>query len=120
MRRTRALFATLVFTAAACTSAATIETGTSPVPQKTGDFKQSKFDLAYSFLSDGSVHLPTSKALLSGALEAMKKEARSSGGKDDVATPDFTDKPEFSRRLGDPALASRIADACSQIPFGLD
>jgi hypothetical protein len=29
------------------------------------------------------------------------------------------DKPELSRPLADPALASRIAEACSQIPFGL-
>ena len=112
MRRTRlngGLLAALVFVAAACTPAATTETGASPAPQKTGDFKQSKLDLAYSFFSDNSVHLPTSKALLSGALEAMKKEARSSGGKDDVATPVFTDTPEFS--LPDFRLFSAAAGA---------
>ncbi len=109
MRRTQALLATLVFVAAACTPAATIETGASPAPQKTGDFKQSKLDLAYSFFSDNSVHLPTSKALLSSALEAMKKEARSGGGKVDVATPVFTDKPEFS--LPDFRLFSAAAGA---------
>ena len=79
MRRTRfngGLLATLVFAAAACTPAATTEVGASPAPQKTGDFKQSKLDLAYSFFSDNSVHLPTSKALLSGALEAMKKAGK--------------------------------------------
>jgi len=96
MHRTFAVVAAFIFVTAACTPTATIQTGTSPAPQKTGDFRQSRLDLAYSFFSDNSVHLPTSKALLSGALEAMKKEARSGGGKDDVATPDFTDKPEFS------------------------
>lgn len=30
------------------------------------------------------------------------------------------DVPEFSRPLSDPALASRIADACSQIGYALD
>jgi hypothetical protein len=69
-------------------------TGGTPAPQKTGDFKQAKLDIAYSFLSDASVHSPTSKALLTAALEAMKKEAKSSGGSDDVATPDFTTDTE--------------------------
>jgi hypothetical protein len=96
MRRALALLAILAFAAAACTPAATTETGTTTAPQKTGDFKQSKLDIAYSFFSDNSVHLPTSKALLVSALDAMKKEARNSGGTDDVATPTFTDKPEFS------------------------
>ncbi len=96
MRRTFALLATLAFAAAACTPVTTTpQTGTT-APQKTGDFKQSKLDLAYSFFSDNSVHLPTSKALLTSALDAMKKEAKSSGGTDDVATPTFTDTPEFS------------------------
>ena len=72
----------------------TTTTGGTPAPQKTGDFKQAKLDIAYSFLSDASVHSPTSKALLTAALEAMKKEAKSSGGSDDVATPDFTTDTE--------------------------
>jgi hypothetical protein len=32
----------------------------------------------------------------------------------------FPDVPDFSRPLSDPALASRIADACSQIGYALD
>ena len=96
MRRTFAVLTALAFAAAACTPSATAETGTTAAPQKTGDFKQSKLDLAYSFFSDNSVHLPTSKALLTSALDAMKKEAKSSGGTDDVATPDLTDTAEFS------------------------
>jgi hypothetical protein len=81
----------------ACTPAAT--TTASPAPQKTGDFKQSKLDIAYSAMSDGSVHNPTSKQLLTGALEAMKKEAKGSGGSDDVATPEFS--TDMSTNLGD-------------------
>ena len=84
----------LVIAVAACTPAATVDT--TPAPQKTADFKQSQLDLAYSFFSDNSVHLPTSKALLVGALEAMKNEAKSSRGSVDVATPEFTDTPETS------------------------
>lgn len=32
----------------------------------------------------------------------------------------FPDAPDFSRPLSDPALASRVADACSQIGYALD
>ena len=88
MRRPLAILAALTVALAACTPADT--TGGTAAPQKTGDFKQSKLDIAYSFLSDASVHSPTSKQLLNGALAAMKKEATSSGGSADVATPDFT------------------------------
>ena len=95
MRRTCTLLAALVLAAAACTPATTPQTGTT-APPKTGDFKQAKLDVAYSFISDNSVHNPTSKQLLTAALDAMKMEAKSSGGTDDVATPAFTDTPEFS------------------------
>ena len=95
MGRTLAVLVALTLTATACTPATTV-TGSTPAPQKTGDFRQSQLDLAYSFFSDNSVHLPTSKALLTGALDAMKKEAQNSGGSADVATPAFTDTPEFS------------------------
>lgn len=88
MRRPLALLAVLAIALVACTPAATV--GGTPAPAKTGDFKQSKLDIAYSFVSDASVHNPTSKQLLTGALEGMKKEAKSSGGSDDVATPEFT------------------------------
>lgn len=96
MRRTLALLLALAVSVAACAPAPVSTQTSGPVPQKTGDFKQSKLDLAYSFFSDNSVHLPTSKALLVSALESMKKEAKSSGGTDDVPTPAFTDKAEFS------------------------
>src|SRR6266550_2518950 len=92
MHRLVALLVATTIALVACTPAAT--TGGTAAPQKTGDFKQSKLDIAYSFLSDASVHSPTSKALLTGALDAMKKEATSSGGSADVATPDFTTDTE--------------------------
>src|SRR5438552_7329884 len=92
MRRTAAIAAALTIALIACTPTAT--TGGTPSPAKTGDFKQSKLDIAYSFMSDASVHKPTAKQLLTGALNGMKKEAKSSGGSDDVATPDFTSDTE--------------------------
>ena len=95
MRRTAGLLATLALAAAACTPTATAPTA-SAAPQKTGNFKQAKLDIAYSFFSDNSVHLPTSKVLLTSALDSMKKEVKAAGGSTDVATPTFTDTPEFS------------------------
>jgi hypothetical protein len=92
MRRTFAIATALAIALIGCTPVAT--SGGTPSPAKTGDFKQSKLDIAYSFMSDASVHKPTAKQLLTGALEAMKKEAKSSGGSDAVATPDFTSDTE--------------------------
>ncbi len=123
MRRPLAIAAALAIALIACTPTAT--TGGTPSPAKTGDFKQSKLDIAYSFMSDASVHKPTAKQLLTGALEAMKKEAKSSGGSDDVATPDFssdteTNLPDFKKfaaaagalALKNPQLsADRLAQA---------
>ena len=97
MRRTIALVAALTIALVSCTPAPT--TGGSPSPLKTGDFKQAKLDIAYSFMSDASVHNPTSKQLLVGALEGMKKEVTGSGGSADVATPDFS--LDMSTNLGD-------------------
>jgi hypothetical protein len=115
MRRTVAIVAALAIALIGCTPAAT--TGASAAPQKTGDFKQAKLDIAYSFLSDASVHNPTSKQLLTGALDAMKKEAKSSGGSDDVATPDFSTDTETN--LGDfkkfAATAGALAAKNSQL-----
>lgn len=97
MHRALALLAALAIALVACTPSPT--SGASPTPAKTGDFKQSKLDIAYSFMSDASVHSPTAKQLLTGALNAMKKEAKSSGGSDDIATPDFSSDTETN--LGD-------------------
>src|ERR1041385_7861672 len=115
MRRTFALLAALAVALAGCTPAN--NAGGSPSPAKTGDFKQSKLDIAYSFMSDASVHNPTSKQLLTGALEGMKKEAKSSGGSDDVATPDFT--TDMNTNLADfkkfAAAAGALAAKNSQL-----
>jgi hypothetical protein len=107
MRRVIAILTTATIVLVACTPAPT--TGGSPSPDKTGDFKRAKLDIAYSFMSDASVHNPTSRQLLIGALEAMKKEAKSSGGSDAVATPDFS--TDMSTNLGDFKLFAAAAGA---------
>lgn len=95
----------------------------SPIP--TGDFRQGKLDIAYTFMSGGSVHRPTSKQLLAGAFEAMRQEVQGAGGSPDVATPDFSteaatsshDFKKFAAAAGalaakNPGVpADRLADA---------
>ena len=96
MRRTLILSALLAGLVLACTPAGTGTTSASgtPAAQATGDIKKSKLDIAYSFIADSDVHKTSSKKLLIAGLEALKGEARSSGGKDDVAVPEFQDVSE--------------------------
>lgn len=61
----------------------------------TADFRQAKVDVVYSALVDEHVERPTSKALLTAALEAIKAQARATGGTDDEPTPAFQDTSEF-------------------------
>ncbi|HET8568410.1 MAG TPA: S41 family peptidase [Candidatus Limnocylindria bacterium] len=99
MRRPLALAFALLLTA--CTGA---PGGTAPTatPAASVDIKQSLMDIAYVALADQDVHKVSSKKLLVAALDALKERARSSGGKDDVATPEFKDEadvilPDFNR-----------------------
>ena len=96
MRRSLTLLTLLAVLILACTPAGT-GTGTAsgtPAAQATADIKKSKLDIAYSFIADSDVHKTSSKKILTAGLEAIKSEVRSSGGKDDVATPDFQDVSE--------------------------
>ena len=112
--------ATLVFSACATPTAAPSATA-----RPTADFRQAKVDIAYSALVDEHVERPTSRALLTAALEAIKAQARTTGGTDDEPTPAFQDSSEFvladfkkfagaagSLAARNPQLsADRIADA---------
>ncbi|MGH2498844.1 MAG: S41 family peptidase [Candidatus Limnocylindria bacterium] len=92
MRRIVALSVALLMLVAAC--AGPLAQGT-PRPAPTGDIRRAKLDIAYSAISDNDVHRVSSKKLLEAALDAVKAEARASGGKDDVPTPEFEDVSEF-------------------------
>jgi hypothetical protein len=74
---------------ASCAPAAPIVVPARAEP--TASFRQSKLDIAYSFLSDSSVHRPTSGQLLRGALDGMRSLVASVGGTTTVATPAFSD-----------------------------
>ncbi len=90
-----------------------------PAAQQTPDIKRSKLDLIYTQLASVDVHRATSKQILIGALEAVRAEIRSAGGKDDVATPAFSDAVEPS--LADfKAFADAVVELASRNRIGGD
>jgi Peptidase family S41 len=86
------LAATLLLLAAACTPSGT-NTG-SPSPAATADIRRAKLDIAYTAFVDLDVHKPTSRQALQAMIDALKTEARSSGGKDDFPALDLQDSTE--------------------------
>ncbi|HEV8536939.1 MAG TPA: S41 family peptidase [Candidatus Limnocylindria bacterium] len=80
----------------------------SPSPARTPDIKRSKLDIAYSFLVDADVHNVSSKKVLQGAVEALKAEARKTGGPDDFPSLELED-------ISEPVLADfrKFADAAA-------
>ena len=102
MRRFIALALAAVFVATACTAVAP-----SASPTKTPDIKRSKLDAAYSGLTDDDVFAPTSKEVLTAALQAMKDEVQKAY-KDALTTEDrqaLLAESATRRRL---ALESRL------------
>jgi C-terminal processing protease CtpA/Prc len=81
----------LVVLAAACTSGDATSTP-SPAAQASADIKRTKLDISYTSLVESDVHKVTSKKALTAALDGIRAEVKATNGKDDVATPDFTDE----------------------------
>ena len=94
MRRPIALLALFAVLVLACTPPAGGGASGTPGAQATADIKKSKLDIAYSLIADSDIHKTSSKKLLTAGLDAIKAEARSSGGTDDVPTPEFQDVSE--------------------------
>lgn len=97
----------LVALAAACTPPTSTATAS---PARTPNIQRSKLDIVYSAFLDTDVHKVTSKRALEGALDGVRSEIRSLGGKAEVATPPFQD-------VAEPVLDDfkRFADAVSQL-----
>jgi hypothetical protein len=68
--------------------------GTSPSPSSTPDIRRTRLDIAYSAFVDLDVHKPTSRAALQGAIDALRREAKATNGKDDFPTLDLQDSTE--------------------------
>jgi hypothetical protein len=110
MRKLFILLLAAVFVATACTTIAQ----PSGSPTKTPDIKRSKLDAVYSGLTDDDVFSPTSKEILTAALQAMKDEVQRAGGRADVVgTPEFSDKSEPSNDD-----FKKFADAASKLASG--
>src|SRR2546428_490140 len=114
MGRFIALALAAVFVATACNAVAPWAS-----PTKTPDIKRSKLDAAYSGLTDDDVFAPTSKEVLTAALQAMKDEVQKAGGRADIVSiPDFTDKSEPNnddfKKFAE--AASKLASANALVP----
>jgi hypothetical protein len=68
---------------AACTPTVAPRTTSAP------DIQRSKIDIVFSGLVQSSYYRPSGKDLLGAALEALRNEARATGGNAEVATPQF-------------------------------
>src|SRR2546429_627304 len=115
MRRFIALALAAVFVATACTAVAPPSASQTKQP----DIKRSKLDAAYSGLTDDDVFAPTSKEVLTAALQAMKDEVQKAGGRADIVSiPDFTDKSEPNnddfKKFAE--AASKLASANALVP----
>ncbi|OGN86785.1 MAG: hypothetical protein A2082_05400 [Chloroflexi bacterium GWC2_70_10] len=82
----------IVLLAAACTGVPNVVS--TPRPTNTPDIQRAKLDLVYSALTDQDVHKVSSKKALEMAVEAVRAEARRTGGKADIETPAFQDASE--------------------------
>jgi hypothetical protein len=65
-----------------------------PSPALTAPFGRAKLEIVYSALAETHIAMPTSRALLLAALEAIRAEARRTGGVADGGTPEFADVAE--------------------------
>src|SRR5438132_8763865 len=95
LRVSPAVLLRLVAVALLLTSCITsTDLGATPSPAKTADIRRTRLDIAYSAFVDLDVHKPTSKAALQGAIDALRREAKATSGKDDFPTLDLQDSTE--------------------------
>jgi peptidase S41-like protein len=73
---------------------ATSDLSASPSPTRTPDIRRTRLDIAYSAFVDLDVHKPTSRQALQAAIDALRREAKATNGKDDFPTIDFQDSTE--------------------------
>lgn len=81
------------------------------------DIKQAKLDISYTAIAENHYAAPTSRALLTAALDAFRAEAKAAGSSVVVETPQFEDMaepiiPDFEKFA---AAALTIARATPQI-----
>src|SRR5713226_6236613 len=67
------------------------DTTASPTPGRTADIRRARLDIAYSAFVDLDVHRPSSRAALQAMIDAIKREAKASGGTADFPAIEFQD-----------------------------
>ena len=82
---------------------------TTSSPTATPDIRRARMDISYSDLLDNDVHAVTSKKALEAAINALKAEARKTGGSEEFATLELQD-------VSEPVIADfkKFADATAE------
>jgi hypothetical protein len=99
------LLAALVAVLVSCTGGGATPSATSAA---TADIKRGRIDIVYSVLTQQDVHRVTSRKALQSAVDAIKAEAKRTGGSDDFPALTFEDVSEQV-----PADFKKFADAAS-------
>ena len=84
------------------------DTTASPSAARTADIRRTRLDIAYSAFVDLDVHRPSSRDALQAMVDAIKREAKASGGTSDFPALEFQDSTET--QLAD---FKKFADAAS-------
>ena len=82
----------------------------SPTAGPTTDIKRTKLDITYASMTATDVHKVSSKKVLQGAIDALKAEAKKTGGKDDFPAIDFQDgigRERIAARIGQLVVYAR-------------
>ena len=115
MGRIAALLLSLSVLTTACSGPAPGAAAPSAAPSV--DIKVSKLDISYNAIAQNHYASPTSRALLTAALDAFRREAKAAGSTVEVATPEFQDiseplLPDFKKFA---EAARKIAAATPQV-----
>lgn len=88
--------------------ACSVESTQTPSANPTADIKRGRLDITYSDLLSSDVHNVSSKKVLEAAVDALKAEAKKTGGKEDFAALELQD-------VTDPLISdfNKFADAAA-------
>jgi C-terminal processing protease CtpA/Prc len=87
----------------------------SPSPAGTADIRRTRLDIAYTAFVDLDVHKPSSRDALQAMVEAIKREAKASGGTSDFPALEFQDSTDTQladfKKFADAAAAFAARNA---------
>jgi len=90
--RSRVFLPALLLVLASCIPSP--DSTASPSAASTADIRRTRLDIAYSAFVDLDVHKPSSRAALQAMVDAIKREAKASGGTADFPALEFQDSTD--------------------------